>query len=105
MATSNSPSEAGGDALKKDVSALKSDVSALTRDIGKLTRELFGEGKDQANGALEAAKERASELTGTARDNAQGGKDALVNRVQQKPLTSIAVAAGVGFALSMLTRR
>ncbi len=101
----------GGD-TKKTVSDLEADVRQLREDIAKLTEQLaktgqhgYGAAKRAAADGVDQLKAQGEAALGTLRDRAHDIEDELTARVKEKPLTSIAIAAGVGYLLAMLSRR
>lgn len=96
----------------KTIPELESDISKLREDIALLTRHLKETGDHSMKGAKRAASEQAENLRAqgeaamdTAREKAGDMEDELVARVREKPITSLALAAGVGFLLAVVMRR
>ncbi|MDE1570513.1 DUF883 family protein [Aquabacter sp. P-9] len=93
------PNEAGkpSDALaelRSDLAALKADLSQLTETLGKTAR-------DGVRGATSEAEVAMGEVTDWAEDQYL----TLRHSIQAQPVTSIAIAAGVGFVLGQLLLR
>lgn len=111
MATSASrkPDAAGANDATQDIAA---DIARLREDIARLANEVSGLGRQSVNTAKRAASEGAEQLRahGEAkmaelRANARDLEDQLTETVREKPITSLAIAAGVGFLFALLTRR
>lgn len=66
---------------------------------------IFAAGRDKASELLDAGRERASELYDASRDQVVALRDRAEKVVVARPLTSIAVAVGVGALLALLFRR
>jgi len=88
--------------IKPDIAAqvenLRTDVAELTKTL-KLQAKVTAQAKkseitDIANEKTAEAKEKYTELTHTAETT-----------IREKPLTSIAIAAGVGLLFGLITRR
>lgn len=109
------------DTLRKDLATLRGDVTTLTEAAGKTTRETVKEIMDAAKEATAAARAKLMEeadmvvnkvKTGT-RDVAHSVKqtgaavlEGVEHQVEEKPMTSVLTALGIGFAVGwMLNRR
>lgn len=95
-----------------DVSQLEADIAQLKADIERLTADLAATGEHGLGAAKRAAAQGAEQLKvqGEAafeniRSNAQDIEAQVIAHVREKPVTSLAIAAGVGFVLALLTRR
>lgn len=91
--------------LATDIEQLKADIAKLTEQLQETGQHSYGaarraaaEGVDQLKAQGEAAMEnlraRANDLEGQISDS-----------VREKPLTSLAIAAGVGYLFALLARR
>lgn len=80
--------------LRADLATLKADLARLTETLGKTAREGVKDVADEA----EAAFENMGEWT-------EGQYATLRDTIQAQPLTSCAVATGVGFLLGVLLLR
>ena len=69
-------------------------VSQTLRDAGSQVQEKIGQIRDQANEYYEQGKEQAREW-----------EQGLEAYVQEKPIQSLLIAAGVGMLLGMLWKR
>jgi ElaB/YqjD/DUF883 family membrane-anchored ribosome-binding protein len=95
-----------------DTSALQADIRQLKADIDKLTKQLAATGQHGLGTAKRAAAEGVEQLRAqgeaafdSLRGNARDLEDQLVANVREKPMTSLAIAAGVGFLFAVLSRR
>jgi ElaB/YqjD/DUF883 family membrane-anchored ribosome-binding protein len=93
------------DDLAADIEQLKADIAKLAEQLQETGQHSYGaarraaaEGVDQLKAQGEAAMEnlraRANDLEGQISDS-----------VREKPLTSLAIAAGVGYLFALLARR
>lgn len=73
---------------------LESDIQRLRDDISQLTAHLKETGDNSISRATDAAKAQARSIE---RD--------IEERVREKPLHAMAMAAGAGFFLAMMFRR
>ena len=95
--TMGGASSAGG-ATTGDVQA---DLEALRRDLASLTQTVasFGSGK------FREASETSQQYMDTARERFMNAEEDIEAYVRAKPLQSLAMAAGVGYVLALLSRR
>lgn len=91
--------------FEADIAQLKADIEKLAaqfRVTGQRSygaaRRMAAEGKERAWAEGEAAIEN---LRATAGDLERQ----VIDTVREKPVTALAIAAGVGFLLAMLSRR
>lgn len=100
------------DNAKSSAQDIAADIAMLREDVARLAAELAELGQQSVNTARRAAAKSAEQLRvqGEAkmaelRANARDVEEQLTETVREKPLTSLAVAAGVGFLFALLTRR
>lgn len=91
---------------------LAADLARLREDVAKLAAQLQAIGEQSVRTARRAATEKVDQLRAQGeaamsdlRDNAGELEDQLVARVREKPITSLAMAAGLGYLLAMIMRR
>ena len=103
---------AGAARTEKDVSELEADIRQLRTDIEKLTKQLAATGQHGYGTAKRAAAEGVEQLRvqgeaafDSLRSNARDLEDQVIANVREKPVTSLAIAAGVGFLFAVLSRR
>jgi ElaB/YqjD/DUF883 family membrane-anchored ribosome-binding protein len=96
----------------KDVSELEADIRQLKADIEKLTKQLAATGQHGFGTAKRAAAEGVEQLRAqgeaafdSLRGNARDLEEQVLANVREKPVTSLAIAAGVGFLFAVLSRR
>ncbi|MFC3219843.1 hypothetical protein ACFOEZ_12500 [Tianweitania populi] len=80
--------------LEAEISRLRSDLANLTKQIGAAGTQSF-----------DTAKAVAQQSVDRLRTNAQDLEEQVVARVQEKPLTALAVAAAVGYFFALINRR
>lgn len=69
--------------------------------VGEAASELLNEGKKFANELYEDGLNKVSE----AEDNVKEYSEELVKKVQENPLTSVLIAGGIGFLLSLFFKK
>lgn len=104
-----SVNQAGGNGASPD---LEADIRQLRADIAKLTEQLTTTGEHSYSTARRAAREGVDQLRAQGeaaldglRSNARDVEEQILATVREKPITSLAVAAGVGFLFALLSRR
>ncbi|KXF76199.1 hypothetical protein ATN84_14970 [Paramesorhizobium deserti] len=90
-------SDASSD-LQAQIAQLKEDIAGLTAAIGNLGSEKMHKAKRRAAETYESAYHSGEDAVTELRDQ-------LSQTARERPLTTIAAAAGVGFLLALLARR
>ncbi|GAB1583183.1 MULTISPECIES: YqjD family protein [Phyllobacteriaceae] len=90
-------SEATGD-LQAQIARLKEDIAGLASAIADLGSEKMHKAKRGAAETYESAYRSGEDAVTELRDQ-------LAETARERPLTTIAAAAGVGFLLALLARR
>jgi len=86
------------DALKEDLAKLRADVSSLTAALRDATSDTVQE-------RIDALRGRISDLTGDAKVEGQRRLDELSGQIEEKPLTSVLIAFGVGLLIGRRGQR
>ncbi|MGB3389445.1 MAG: hypothetical protein WBA88_15840 [Pseudaminobacter sp.] len=104
-----SVNQTGGNGANPD---LEADIRQLRADIAKLTEQLATTGEHSYSTARRAAREGVDQLRAQGeaaieglRSNARDVEEQVLATVREKPITSLAVAAGIGYLLALLSRR
>ena len=88
------------DALNKNQTQAN-NFSSPKAHISEAATELLEEGRKLANELYEGGLHKVQ----NAEDSVKEYSDELVKKVKEKPLTSLLIAAGVGYILSTLLRK
>lgn len=80
--------------LKSQYASLKSDLAEMSKAVSTLTRDGVAEGRKRVRGAADQGREQARETWGV-----------VEHEIEERPITSLAVALGVGFVLGKLMAR
>ncbi len=109
--TGKTRSESTGNGAKS-VPDLEADIAQLKADLEKLAAQFAKTGEHGYSTARRAAVEGAESLIGQGeaaiehlRANAKDVEAQLMANVREKPVTSLAIAAGVGFLFALIARR
>lgn len=82
-----------------EIDDIKNDLNSLKDNVVELTRSLNGSSKPEE--LKEAVMQRAEKLKQTGKDNI----DTAATRIQDNPLSSIAMAFAAGAVISFLAGR
>ena len=82
------------DALRKDMETLRADMNALTDSL----HDLLGEKVERAKTSARQAGERVQ-------NQAQQVRDTVSDQVEERPLTALFTAFGIGMVLGALFSR
>jgi ElaB/YqjD/DUF883 family membrane-anchored ribosome-binding protein len=91
--------------LEADIRQLKADIEQLTRQLATTGEHGYGAAKRAATESVEQLRAQGEAALGSLRGSAQDIEAQIVASVREKPVTSLAIAAGVGFLFALLTRR
>lgn len=102
--------------LKHDLTAVKNDVAHLTQQIVDAVNALAAVAQNQGRRSLRQARasidqavsgasDRAGAVTTAAQDAASSVADLLAEAIQERPITSVALAMSVGFVIGVAWRR
>lgn len=93
---------------RRSAEELEADIAKLREDISLLTRHLKETGRDSMRGARRAAEDLKAQGEAAMEDMRARSSDMqaqVEDKVREKPITSLAIAAAVGYMLAILTRR
>ena len=120
MARKSSHSNGNGHTVAEDIANIEHEIGELMHDIearvGKLNALAKRSARDAANGASEFVAETVSDAADTMRNGAHAVSDEatrlggdtirrIEDEVSQRPLLTLAIAAGIGFLAGMAGRR
>ena len=102
--------------LKQDLTAVKNDVAHLTQQIVDAVNALAAVAQNQGRRSLRQARanidqavsgasDRAGAVTTAAQDAASSVADLLAEAIQERPITSVALAMSGGFVIGVAWRR
>jgi uncharacterized protein YjbJ (UPF0337 family) len=94
--------EAGIGEVAGDV---KTQAAGRAREAVGVAQDLYGQAKDAARRATDATTGYVKDVYDHSGDTFRDGSQALVQKVQEKPLGSLVIACVVGFALGLFMTR
>lgn len=77
-------------------------AAGRVREAGGAAQNLYGQARESAQGAAEAAASYAKDVYDSSGDVLRDGSQALAAKIQKNPLGSLVLAGAVGFALALL---
>jgi ElaB/YqjD/DUF883 family membrane-anchored ribosome-binding protein len=94
-----------GDQMRNELSNLKSDLDALMARASSLSDTELREARDRLMEQFSDWQQSASGYADQVSEQLYHGMDVTCDYVKEKPLQSVAIAAGVGLLLGALMRR
>ena len=91
--------------LKTDIAKLKTDLSAVGEGVKKMGTEAVGATQAKVKSAAQDALDEFQNKLNEMKSQGQKAVHDLEQEIKEKPLTSLAVAFGIGFLLSKLLDR
>jgi len=91
--------------LEADIRLLKADIERLRADLAQTSQHGLGAAKRAASQGAEHLRAKGEEAVETLKENARDFEAQITASVREKPVTSLAIAAGVGFLFALITRR
>lgn len=91
--------------MREELANLKTDLDALMSHASTLTETELREARDRILARFSSMRYAARGMAAQAGRQFSQGRDITVDYVRDKPLQSVAIAAGAGLLLGMLMRR
>ncbi|MBX3550034.1 MAG: DUF883 family protein [Xanthobacteraceae bacterium] len=113
MATSTSTTSSNGshakEAIDREVETLKDDISKLTQQVASLVsatgNAAYRRARKNLDGVLADASGKGQEAVDAVKDVTSTIGDAVEDAVYKRPVTTLAMAAGIGFLIGAIWRR
>ena len=83
----------------------RTQTAGRVREATGTAQNLYGQAKDAAREATDATVSYAKDAYENSGDTFRDGSQAIAKKVQEKPLGSMLIAGGIGFALAPLMTR
>jgi ElaB/YqjD/DUF883 family membrane-anchored ribosome-binding protein len=101
-------SEASGD-IQNDLRALRDDFGRLAEQVGEILSEKGGAAWRQARSGVDDvmadAQDKGRDAVGAVRDISENFVDALDDSIKNRPYTTLALVAALGFVFGATWRR
>jgi ElaB/YqjD/DUF883 family membrane-anchored ribosome-binding protein len=91
--------------LEADIKQLKADIEKLARQLAKTGEHGYGTARRAAAEGVEQLRVQGEAAMESLRGNARDFEQQIADHVREKPVTSLAIAAGAGFLFALLSRR
>jgi ElaB/YqjD/DUF883 family membrane-anchored ribosome-binding protein len=91
--------------LKSDVDAIKSDLDTLRKDLAAALDRIKGTAASRAESEIQALQKRINKIAGDLQTGGRESLRAVEERIEERPLVSLAVAFAVGLVLGRLFDR
>lgn len=91
--------------IRADLSQLRDDVSQLTRALGNSISDVARNQKARVRSMVGDARAGAESLIDDLEERGRAGVAAVEHQIEERPLTSILVAFGVGVLIAKLMDR
>ncbi|MEI9408698.1 hypothetical protein [Mesorhizobium salmacidum] len=91
--------------LEADIRQLKADIDKLTKQLAQIGEHGYGTARRAAVEGVEQLRAQGEAAFDSLRGNARDIEAQMVASVREKPVTSLAIAAGIGFLFALLARR
>jgi len=91
--------------LSLQVEALKADIAGLTETISALGKQKANETKEEIELRAQLLKERGKMAVDQAGNEFDRLSSEAERSIREKPMTALAIAAGVGLVVGFLTSR
>lgn len=91
--------------LEQDIAQLKKDLAKLAEQFSKTGQHSYDAAKRAATEGVDQLKTQGEAAFGDFRAGAENIEAQLSEAVREKPVTSLAIAAGVGFLFALISRR
>lgn len=99
----------GNDATPQDleieIKKLRAEMAKLAEQIAKTGDTSYSAARRVASEGYEQAKAQGEATINDIKAQARDVEEQLTETVREKPITSLAIAAGVGFLFAVLMRR
>jgi ElaB/YqjD/DUF883 family membrane-anchored ribosome-binding protein len=91
--------------LEADIKQLKAEIESLAKQMAATGGHGYGTAKRAAAFGAEQLRAQGEAKLEELRANARDIEEQVVAHVREKPITSLAIAAGVGFLFALIARR
>ncbi|WP_338609862.1 hypothetical protein V6617_06575 [Pelagibacterium nitratireducens] len=88
--------------LDAEIAALREDVAAITATLGDVVKYRTDGAKTEARRLRKTAEQKGEETLEQVQDSFEAAEGELKSMIREKPISSVLIAAGVGFVLSKI---
>ncbi|MEK5768708.1 hypothetical protein, partial [Acinetobacter schindleri] len=87
--------------LEADIRRLQADIEKLTRQLAEVGEQHIGAAKRAAAEGVEQLRQKGEAAMESLSGNARDIEAQVIASVREKPMTALAVAAGIGFLFAL----
>jgi ElaB/YqjD/DUF883 family membrane-anchored ribosome-binding protein len=91
--------------LEADIRQLREDIARLTEQLSKTGSHSYGTARRAAAESVEQLRAQGEAAMDGLKANARDIEEQVLATVREKPVTALAIAAGIGYFLALLSRR
>ena len=91
--------------LKSDINVIKSDIDNLRKDLAAALDRIKGTAASRAESEIQALQKRINKIADDLQTGGREGLRAVEERIEERPLVSLAIAFAVGLVLGRLFDR
>lgn len=91
--------------LEAEIAKLREDIAKLSEQIATTGEKSYTAARHAANEKIEELRAKGEETVEQLRDSADDIEKQVTAHVRAKPVTSLAVAAGIGYLFALITSR
>ena len=91
--------------LKSDMDSIRSDIDTLRKDVSAVLSRIKGTATNRAETELQALQKQINRIAGDVQASGREGMRALEERIEERPLVSLALAFAVGLVIGRLLDR
>jgi ElaB/YqjD/DUF883 family membrane-anchored ribosome-binding protein len=91
--------------LKSDVDSIRSDIDTLRKDLATVLNRIKGTATNRAETELHALQKQINRIADEVQTSGREGIRAIEERIEERPLVSLAVAFAVGLVIGRLFDR
>ena len=88
--------------LDAEIAALRQDVAAITATLGDIVKHRTSEARTEARKIKQRVEQQGEEVVETVQDSFEAAESELKSMIREKPISSVVIAAGVGYVLSKI---
>jgi ElaB/YqjD/DUF883 family membrane-anchored ribosome-binding protein len=114
--TTSKVAEAANEAAKNEIDSLKAEVKRLTDLVSDMAKARSDQATRTIHGVVDRAKDKASDTADAVIASGRQAADEVSRRVEplatelaasveRNPLSAVAIAAGIGLLVGLLTRQ
>lgn len=91
--------------LRDEMAQFKSELDVLISHASSLSERELGEAYSKLMARFQTYRSKAADMASNAQEQLNHGMDAACEHVKEKPMQSVAIAAGAGMLMGLVMRR